>query len=340
MLEAIHELEIAWILFIQSLGGWLATPMHIITLIGSEEFFMFIIPVLYWSFDAAVGFRVAILLLLSNGLNTGLKIAFHSSRPYWLSPRIHAYSAESSFGFPSGHSQTAASIWGFLATCVHSSIGKSLLFLLVFLIGFSRIFLGVHFISDVLGGWLIGALLVWGLLRVERSLATWIKKQPLRQMLLMALLSSIVLGAVVLLPAAALHNWQMPKEWEQKALAAAPDGKLDPLNINVAFTIAGTWLGIMAGVAWLYHRQGGFCADGTPLQRILRYLIGLAGILFFYFVLGKIFPHDPNLLGYALRFTRYTLVGLWVSLLAPLSFQKLGLALTGQRQSTPEQSSG
>jgi len=89
----------------------------------------------------------------------------------------------------------------------------------------------------------------------------------------------------------------------------------------------------------LYHRQGGFRVDGTPKQRILRYLVGLAGIFVFYFVLGQIFPRDASLASYLLRFLRYTLVGLWISWLSPLTFQKMGLAIKGQRQPNSEHSS-
>lgn len=331
MLEVFQQFEIALIEFIQSLGVWLVPPMQWITQIGSENFFMIIMPALYWSFDAALGFRLAILLLLSNGINGGLKIAFHSSRPYWLSPRIHAYSTESSFGFPSGHAQTAASIWGFLAIHMRSKAMKSFLFLLVFLIGFSRVFLGVHFFTDVLGGWLIGAFLVWGLVRLEKPLGSRMKDWSLRRMLFAALFSSILLGATILLPAAVQQNQEIPQPWIENALSAAPGNELNPFNIQGSFTIAGTWLGFMAGFAWLYHRQGKFNTNGTPFQRIMRYFVGLLGIFFLYYVLGSIFPRGDNLPGYTLRFLRYALVGLWISVLAPLSFQKLGLAVAGER---------
>jgi len=339
MLESLHELEITWICMVQALGAWLASPMLVITMIGSENFFMLVMPALYWCLDATTGSRVAVLLLTSSSLNMGLKIAFHGSRPYWLSSLIHAYSIESSFGFPSGHAQTAASIWGFLATRTRKRTGKILLLLLVFLIGFSRVFLGVHFISDVLGGWLMGALLLWGFLRLEGPITTWLQKRPLHQMLAFAFFSSLCLGAISYLPATDLTGWQAPQEWIQNAQAAAPGAHIDPLNINGAFTISGTWLGFFAGVALLYHRQGGFRVDGTPKQRILRYLVGLAGIFVFYFVLGQIFPRDASLASYLLRFLRYTLVGLWISWLSPLTFQKIGLAIKGQRQPNSEHSS-
>ncbi len=178
---------------------------------------------------------------------------------------------------------------------------------------------------------MLGCLLIWGFLRVEHRLITWLKTQTLRQMLILALISSTILAAIILVPAALVHNWQMPEEWAQNALAAATEGELDPQNINGAFTISGTWFGFMIGIAWLYHRQGGYCANGSPQQRFFRYLVGLVGIFLFYYALGKVFPRDPNLISYALRFLRYTLVGLWISVLAPLSFQKLGLANSNRR---------
>jgi hypothetical protein len=49
------------------------------------------------------------------------------------------------------------------------------------------------------------------------------------------------------------------------------------------------------------------------------------GIFGLYFGLGQIFPRNADFLSFALRFTRYTLIGLWVSWLGPLVFEKLGL---------------
>lgn len=331
MLEALQQLEIAWITILQSLGAWLAPVMALVSQFGSENFFMFVMPVLYWSFDALLGAQMAALLLLGNALNAGLKLLFHSPRPYWVSTEVQAFSQENSFGFPSNHAQTAAGVWGFLAIRSRGGGVKTLLFLLIFLIGFSRIFLGMHFISDVLAGWLAGALLIWVYLRLERPLLAWLRNQTMRSLLILALISSAVIAAATLVPTALLQNWQMPQEWSQDALVNAGQAELDPLDIDGAFTVAGTWFGFMAGIAWLFHNQGGYHTDGTPRQRLLRYLVGLLGIFVFYYGLGRILPRNPDLISYLLRFLRYTLVGLWISMLAPLTFQKLGLIGAGQK---------
>jgi hypothetical protein len=52
----------------------------------------------------------------------------------------------------------------------------------------------------------------------------------------------------------------------------------------------------------------------------------MAGLGTIYVGLGMIFPDEPNLLDYSLRFLRYSLVGFWAIWLAPFIFVKLGLA--------------
>lgn len=324
-MDAIHQLEILWVILIQSIGPWLIEPMRIVSLLGNEEFYLLMMPLLYWSVDARLGFRVAILLLLSNGVATFFKFVFHAPRPYWLDQRIQAFSVESSFGIPSGHAQNAVAIWGFLTTRLNRKWQKILLISFIVLIGFSRIYLGVHFISDVILGWFLGGLLLWSFLRLEKMLGNWLRARSLSQMLQLALVSSLLLGLFMLLPSIAQPNLQVPDAWIVNASAANPNSQIDPLNSESAFTVAGTWFGMMAGVAWLFHKQGGFQVSKTPVQRILCYLIGVIGIFFFWYILGAILPRNSDVISYTLRYLRYTMIGLWVSAAAPVLFQRLGL---------------
>jgi membrane-associated phospholipid phosphatase len=325
-MEALHQLEINLILFFQSLGAWLATPLEAITSLGYQEFYMLIMPALFWCLDAALGFRIGIMLLLSNTFSSTVKFLFQQPRPYWIDPQVTAFSAETSFGLPSGHALNAMAIWGLMAASMRRKWFQWIMAVVILLIGVSRIYLGVHFISDVLTGWLIGGILLWAFLRLEKPVAAWLRKRTFNQMALLALGSSVFLIFMFLIPGIFLADWQVPEVWMQTALAAYPGNEIDPLSIAGAFTIAGTWFGMTLGYAWLYHRQGGFNAAGTLIQRVLRYLVGLVGVLIFWFGLGLILPEDPNFISYGLRFTRYTLVGLWVSAFAPLVFQRIGLA--------------
>lgn len=88
------------------------------------------------------------------------KLVFHRPRPEM------AVYAEHSFSFPSGHATVAVAFYGFLAYLlirfVQSWNNKVNIFfatiLLIMAIGFSRIYLGVHYISDVWSGYLVGAM--------------------------------------------------------------------------------------------------------------------------------------------------------------------------------------
>jgi hypothetical protein len=65
---------------------------------------------------------------------------------------------------------------------------------------------------------------------------------------------------------------------------------------------------------------------GAWWRRVLRFLIGVAGVLGLWAGLGALFPEGEFLLAYALRYLRYALVGAWISVLAPLVFIWFGLA--------------
>ncbi len=77
-----------------------------------------------------------------------------------------AFLVENSFSFPSGHATIAVALYGFIIYILFREFGSRLrrmatLFigvLLIFLIGLSRLYLGVHFLSDVVGGFLLGLL--------------------------------------------------------------------------------------------------------------------------------------------------------------------------------------
>jgi membrane-associated phospholipid phosphatase len=87
-------------------------------------------------------------------LNTLLKLAFHRERPTFsgLSAALHTFS------FPSGHTMAATLLYGVLAAYAIARLRSARArlavvlgaVLMVALVGFSRIYLGVHYLSDVL----------------------------------------------------------------------------------------------------------------------------------------------------------------------------------------------
>jgi membrane-associated phospholipid phosphatase len=321
--ETIWNIGITWNIFFQNLGSCLKTPMEVFSFFGTENFFLLLLPALYWCMEGGIGLRVGIILLLSASINDAVKMVFHGPRPYWYSTDVIRYASETSFGVPSGHAQIAFGVWGMLAARSRKWWGWPIAILIIVMIGISRLYLGVHFPHDVILGWLIGALLLWLVLRFWKPVTTWLKKMSLGQQILASFLSSLLLITFSLIPFLWLKitNWQLPQAWAEYAK--------DALSLSGTFTTAGTLFGLLAGLAWFNH-QGGFDASGPLWKRILRYILGMVGVLVFYLGLkvlfGLIVPDSEAVLPYILRYIRYVLVGAWISAGAPWIFVKLKLA--------------
>lgn len=114
--------------------------------------------------------RLLVALIGSTLMSQGIKILVARVRPMPL-PWIGTIN---SYSFPSGHATSSMVLYGFIAIVAYASAkserGRLLAImlpgLLIMLIGVSRIVLGVHFLSDVLGGWFLGAFwlsVVWSL---------------------------------------------------------------------------------------------------------------------------------------------------------------------------------
>jgi membrane-associated phospholipid phosphatase len=322
-METILNIGITWNIFLQNLGSWLKTPMELFSFLGNEYFFLLLLPTLYWCIEANTGLKVAIILLLSNSVNESLKMIFHGPRPYWVNTEVIRYAEETSFGAPSGHAQNTIGIWGMLAVRLRKWWGWLIAILVILLVGISRLYLGVHFPHDVFLGWLIGAILLWLVLRFWKPVNAWVMKMSLGQQILASFISSVVLFLFSFVPFVWLKtaNWQPPSDWASYATQA--------VSLESAITAAGTMFGLLIGLSW-FKRQGGFSTDGPAWKRILRFLVGVVGILFFYLALdllfGLIAPDAEAILPYVLRYIRYTLVGAWVSAGAPWMFIRLKLA--------------
>lgn len=103
---------------------------------------------------------VALAALGAQVLSTGMKLGFRRDRPFFPDP----LATESTFSFPSGHALVSLAVYGSIALVLarrqSSRTHRALLLtgtaLLVAAIGFSRLYLGVHFLSDVLAGYAAG----------------------------------------------------------------------------------------------------------------------------------------------------------------------------------------
>jgi membrane-associated phospholipid phosphatase len=321
-----HQLELAITLFLQNLGPWLAPVMKVFTAMGQVEFYMLIVPLIYWCIEARYGLQVGAILLVSSYLNVSLKLVFHLPRPYWIDPRIKAFAGESSFGMPSGHAQNAASTLGLLAIFTTDRLLKFILLIFILLIGFSRIFLGVHFTSDVVIGWIVGGLLLFLFLRVQKPISTWFLKHSINLQIIFTFLSSLFAIIIASLLVLSHGSWKQLDLWAQFAKTGFPAVSINPLSLSDVVTASGMWFGFISGAAWFHHKYGTFNTNGAISQKIFRYILGLTGLAVIYILLGIFFPGGDNILGNTFRFVRFGLVGVWITAIAPMFFIKANLA--------------
>lgn len=318
---------IAFIIGLQGLGDWLTLPMRFFSYLGTEDFFFLVLPLIYWSVDSALGLRVGFILVTSSMFNYMGKALFAGPRPYWVSSHVRALWPETSFGIPSGHAQNAASVWGIIAAYRKQVWVWVAAIVLIFFIGFSRLYLGSHFPHDVIAGWLLGGALLWAFARFWEPLAAWIGKKSLTQQTIYAFVGSMIFVVLGMAVVSLRSGFQIPALWMDNALLAGTDLPA-PVDPNGIYTSAGTFFGLGFGLAWIMS-MGGYQANGPVWMRALRYVIGLAGILILWMGLGEIFPRGDGALVYSLRFIRYALVGWWVTGGAPWVFIRFKLVEVG-----------
>lgn len=138
---------------------WVTPLMKIITFFGGPVCLIGITIVLLIVIKRKkVGILIGANLIIVTILNQILKFILQRPRP-----TEYRIIDESGYSFPSGHSMASMAFYGFLIYLIYKNISNKylkwslivILSLLIISIGISRIYLGVHYTSDVLGGFLL-----------------------------------------------------------------------------------------------------------------------------------------------------------------------------------------
>ncbi len=138
--------------------------MKMITFFGEAKFLIPLILISFFLFREKKYWKLFLsLMILEVGTNSMLKLFFGRARP-----NVTHLVNETGYSFPSGHMMAATMCYGFLIYFLWKSkisllwkcIFSVLLGLLIIGIGFSRIYLGVHYASDILGGFLFSLFLL------------------------------------------------------------------------------------------------------------------------------------------------------------------------------------
>ena len=157
----IYRLDVAGYNFISKymMSDNITPIVKVVTQFGGATFLIALAVILLVAIkNKKTSFLIWINLASSALLNKILKHIVQRPRP-----TEHRIIDESGYSFPSGHSMVSAAFYGFLIYLIYKNVKNkylkwgliALLSLLIFLIGTSRIYLGVHYTSDVLAGFLV-----------------------------------------------------------------------------------------------------------------------------------------------------------------------------------------
>ncbi len=239
------------------------------TFFGDEAFYVLILPVLYWAWHRDKSTRLFFVVMLSLLLNVWLKALFQIPRP----PDAVALISATGYAFPSGHAQGSATLWIMLALLIRKSWMSVLAAVMIFFIALSRIYLGVHYPSDILGGWAFAIVVIAAYQKFHPLITAYIEEQT-------EMRKFLHVGSFLLL------------------LSLAFPG-------DEALTLTGALFGFYAG--HLLFRPRIPEQVTRFLQGILIVLIGVAVVLGLYVGLKKLFPPQE-----LFRFIRYACIGFWI----------------------------
>ncbi|MDR2095627.1 MAG: phosphatase PAP2 family protein [Treponema sp.] len=316
------------IVYIQQIEKPLLTEIiKIITSLGTELFYIPAILLIYWCINEKKGFRLGVMLLISIWINMICKGFLKMPRPYEFDRSI-GLAFEPSYGMPSGHAQITACFWiplaDWLSTFRNTSAvkpaGKPQLEraffytaagFIILLIGFTRLYLGVHFPTDLLGGWVLAGIILAVYFIYGKRLAEFLQGQGLRIQLIVTAFMSLGLNVVY------------PQNRSLSALF---------LGFCVGYALMRKHLhfSVTSGEVKGKRQRFGILA--------LRYLFGIAGAACLILALKFFLPGEDSVFAALLwfgrdspayelaQFLRYGSLGLWAAAGAPWLFLKLKLA--------------
>jgi membrane-associated phospholipid phosphatase len=298
-MQSILDWGVNVVLWFQQFHPVLDLPFKGFTLLGEEEFFMLLLPLVYWCLDRRTGARLAVVFLFSAWSNAVAKVLAAQPRPFQYDSRVLQLFDVTGGGLPSGHTQNTVVIWGYLAAQFRRPWLWIVAAALMIFVPLSRIYLGLHFPTDLLGGYILGAGLLLIYLKLEPVVEAWLARRRLAWQI----------GLAVLVPALLLLIF--------------------PTSDESAVTGAAMLLGMGVGIP-LERRRVGFEAAGPWPKRLLRLALGVAVLFALRFGLKAAFDGlDPEPV---FRFVRYSIIGLFAALIAPWAFVRMRLAGALPRQ--------
>ncbi len=288
ILFAIEQFDYAFLQAIQTGIHPLFTPIMLaITFLGNPIFWVTIAAALYWRGQENRGFFMMNLVVFASAAAGALKYAFARPRPSPTDFKVMAGDGYDTHGFPSGHATIIAAGFTYCYGAIEK-YWKAIFVIIVVLVLYSRMYLGMHYLTDVLAGLALG--IVIGKLNIiakNKLFHRNFKPSKLEDELVLVVLIAIAVLAVMFLK---------------------------------SFPMAGMFIGFYAGF-FLFKEMG--ASQSILLRKFLaaKYAVGfalLAGIG----VIGEGIVSIGFILTVPQAFLLYAFGGFWISWLWPMLFEK------------------
>lgn len=151
---------------------FLTNIFRIFTAIGGELTVIAIICAIYWCYNKKLAYYLTFGLFLSSLIVQGLKITFRIPRPWVRYPNLNPIGevirTATGYSFPSGHTQATTSLYTALALNSKHKTVKVGCGIVIFGVGFSRMYLGMHTLQDVMTSFLITVVIVVLIHRISK----------------------------------------------------------------------------------------------------------------------------------------------------------------------------
>ncbi len=294
ILFVIEQFDYAFLQAVQAgINPLFTIIMLAITFLGNPIFWIVIAAALYWRGQENRGFFMMNLVVFASAVAGGLKYAFVRPRPSASDFNVMTGDGYNTYSFPSGHSTIIAAAFAYCYNMIEKR-WKVIFAMVVVLVAYSRMYLGMHYFTDVIAGIVIG-LVIGKLNLVARNKLFHKNFKPSKledELALVALIAVAVLGVMFLR----------------------------------SFPMAGMFIGFYAGFFLFKEREA---SQSILLKKMLaaKYAVGFA-------LLGGIGLVGEEIvsIGFVLTvpqiFVLYAFGGFWISWLWPMLFEKAFIAKT------------
>lgn len=296
-----------WLMNILRAIAGLRTPlfdklMSGITFLGQEEAFIIIGMIVLWCVDKKFGYRFLFMYMAGAAVNQFLKAIFMIPRPWELDPDFEivesARSGASGYSFPSGHTQSAVLMYGGLSRKINKAWAYIVACAIILLVGFSRMYLGVHTLLDVGVSLITGLLIIVLCELLFNKIGDGLKPYAIASVIV-ALVS---LGLIIFI------------------MTVCDRDSLDGTQIKDACVLFGTAFGLFAG-SIVEKRFVDFDTKAVWWVQIIKAVLGIAIILGLRIALKPLF----NLISTSplMNCARYFLMSFIAIAVYPLLFKPL-----------------